>query len=291
VYLPEVEVSGTGGVPFPVRLVGNRLMDDGRQSIGMAFSIQDLSQIKKLEMEKIEAERMAVVGETVADLAHGLKNLVNALDGGLYMLNSGLSTSDIDRLQKGLETLVRNTRRISTVVKSFLNFAKGRSLNIKSCDIGEIVEEAAESFTSRASQSGIDIACEIPEKMEPAMVDSEGIRECLTNLVGNALDACGTDDHKDDGHKVVISAFEENRVIIFQVSDNGCGMDEQTRAKIFTKFFTTKGLGGTGLGLLMTKKIIQEHGGTIDMISAVGKGTTFRIHLPRRRLNRIAGSS
>ena len=93
---------------------------------------QDLSEIKQLEREKIEAERLAAVGHTVAGLAHGIKNLITALEGGMYMLNSGLNKESIERVQKGMEMLVRNIQRISIFVKAFLSFSKGREIQAKS---------------------------------------------------------------------------------------------------------------------------------------------------------------
>jgi signal transduction histidine kinase len=86
---------------------------------------------------------------------------------------------------------------------------------------------------------------------------------------------------------VTVRTFEKNGIITYEVSDNGGGMDYEVKKKVFTTFFTTKGLGGSGLGLLMTKKIVQEHGGKIDLESKPGEGTTFRIKFPRRRLPKI----
>jgi signal transduction histidine kinase len=113
------------------------------------------------------------------------------------------------------------------------------------------------------------------------------MHECLTNLVGNAIDACRVSDD-GMGTFVKVKTFEKEKVIFYEVADNGCGIDYDLRKKIFTTFFTTKGLGGTGLGLLMTKKIVQEHGGRIDLESDPCKGTIFRISLPRHRLPAIA---
>jgi len=111
------------------------------------------------------------------------------------------------------------------------------------------------------------------------------MHECLTNLVGNAIDACQVSDA--GGCRVTVRTFEENGTIIYEVADDGCGMDYEVKKKVFTTFFTTKGLGGSGLGLLMTKKIVQEHGGIIDLETEPQKGTTFRIRLPRKRLPKV----
>jgi PAS domain S-box-containing protein len=288
VYLPEAEVKTIDGEPFPVRLVGNKLMVDDK-SIGMAFSVQDLREIKQLEREKIEAERLSAVGHTVAGLAHGIKNLNTALEGGMYMLKSGLAQGNIERIQKGMDMLARNIERVSTFVKAFLSFSKGREIQAKICDPAEIAKEVVDLYAVKAEKLGITLKYEKIGDIAPAPIDFESMHECLTNLVGNAIDACQMSD--ENSCYVTVRTFEEYNTIIYEVADNGCGMDYEVKRKVFTTFFTTKGLGGSGLGLLMTKKIVHEHGGTIDLKSKSGKGTTFSIRLPRRRLPKIVHNS
>lgn len=287
VYLPEAEVKTIDGKTFPVRLVGNKLMVDDK-SIGMAFSAQDLSEIKQLEREKIEAERLSAVGHTVAGLAHGIKNLNTALEGGMYMLKTGLGKGNIDRIQKGMEMLARNIERVSIFVKAFLSFSKGREIQAKICDPAEIAKEVVDLYAVKADKLGITLKYEKIGDIAPAPIDFESMHECLTNLVGNAIDACQMSD--ENSCYVTVRTFEEYSTIIYEVADNGCGMDYEVKRKVFTTFFTTKGLGGSGIGLLMTKKIVHEHGGTIDLKSKPGKGTTFSIRLPRRRLPKIIRS-
>ena len=287
VYLPEAEVKTIDGEAFPVRLVGNKLMVDDK-SIGMAFSVQDLREIKQLEREKIEAERLSAVGHTVAGLAHGIKNLNTALEGGMYMLKSGVSQGNIERIQKGMEMLARNIERVSIFVKAFLSFSKGREIQAKICDPAEIAKEVVDLYAVKADKLGITLKYEKIGDIAPASIDFESMHECLTNLVGNAIDACQMSD--ENSCYVTVRTFEEYKTIIYEVADNGCGMDYEVKRKVFTTFFTTKGLGGSGIGLLMTKKIVHEHGGTIDLKSKPGKGTTFSIRLPRRRLPKIIRS-
>ncbi len=284
VYLPEAEVKTIDGEAFPVRLVGNKLMVDDK-SIGMAFSVQDLREIKQLEREKIEAERLSAVGHTVAGLAHGIKNLNTALEGGMYMLKSGVSQGNIERIQKGMEMLARNIERVSIFVKAFLSFSKGREIQAKICDPAEIAKEVVDLYAVKADKLGITLKYEKIGDIAPASIDFESMHECLTNLVGNAIDACQMSD--ENSCYVTVRTFEEYKTIIYEVADNGCGMDYEVKRKVFTTFFTTKGLGGSGIGLLMTKKIVHEHGGTINLKSKPGKGTTFSIRLPRRRLPKL----
>jgi PAS domain S-box-containing protein len=285
IYSPETEITNAAGRKIPVRLVGNQLDLDGA-SMGMAFSIQDLSELKKLENDKLEAERLAAVGQTVAGLAHGVKNLTTALEGGMYMLSTGIEKSNLERVQKGMVMLDRNIQRISMFVKAFLSFAKGREIKARLNDPAEIAKEVVEMYAARADALGIRLTFASARPLSPGAIDYESMHECLTNLVGNAIDACRVSGNRDQ--QVIVRAFEKDDAIFYEVIDNGCGMDHEVKRKVFNTFFTTKGLGGTGLGLLMTKKIIQEHGGRIDLESEPEKGTTFRIRLPRKRLPKLS---
>ncbi len=285
VYLPETEVLTIDGITVPVRLGGIQLRK-GNESQGVAISIQDLREVKHLESEKIEAERLAAVGQTVAGLAHGVKNLITGLDGGMYMLNTGMTKGNVERIQEGMEMLTRNIERISKFVKEFLSFSRGREIQAESCNPSEIAEDVVSIYKTKANNLGIELIYEKKSEIESAPIEYESMHECLTNLVGNAIDACLTSEDNKECH-VWVRVFEENYTIVFEVSDDGCGMDYEVKKKVFTNFFTTKGLGGTGLGLLTTKKIVQEHGGKIDIESELGKGTTLRIRLPRKKLPRL----
>lgn len=282
VYLHETKVADIDGETFPARLTGIKLLADD-QYRGMAFWIHDIRRIKKLESDKLEAERLAAVGKTVAGLAHGIKNVLTGLEGGEYMLNSGLQKGDLDRIHKGMEMLNRNTNRVSTFVKEFLNFSKGEQIETTLCDPVEIAKEVVNTYFVKIKQLGIQLITDFDDHIGPAPMDSEGMHESLSNLLGNAIDACRISESSNP-LQITLKVTEKDNAIIYEVSDNGCGMDYEVKRKVFTTFFTTKGLGGTGLGLLMTKKIVQQHGGEVEFESILDQGTTFRITLPRDRL-------
>ena len=124
-----------------------------------------------------------------------------------------------------------------------------------------------------------------PPQLPPANLDAEDMRVCIENLVSNAMDACQVADNEE--LKVTIRVLERDGVISYEVADTGCGMDYEVKRKVFTTFFSTKGLGGTGLGLLVTRKIVHEHGGRIEVESTPGQGSVFRIDLARERLPAI----
>jgi len=259
--------------------------DNGVPEFVMEMAV-DITKIRQLEAEKLEAERLAAVGQTVAGLAHGVKNLITSLEGGMYMLNSGMRKSNIDRIGKGMEILDRNVSRVSEFVREFLNFSKGRTISVSKCNPEKIVEEVVLSYETKAAQFDISLENKTTTKITPAPMDYENILECLTNLVGNAIDACQMSENRGKCF-VHVKVEEVDNVITFRVKDNGCGMDYEVKNKVFTNFFTTKGTGGTGLGLLTSKKIIQEHGGKIMLKSEPGQGSTFKILLPRNRLPKL----
>ena len=243
----------------------------------------DITEIKLLQQEKLEAERLAAVGETVAGLAHGIKNIMMGLEGGMYVVNSGIRHDNGKRIMQGWQMLEEDIQRISSFVREFLDFARGRIPQVSLIDPNTIARKVADLYKNTATLSNIEIIADLKDDIQKAALDEEGIHTCLTNLMSNALDACEMSQKKRC--KVVISTREENGILIYEVRDNGSGIDYDIKQKVFTNFFSTKGSGkGTGLGLLTTRKIVQEHGGKVSFESTEGEGSVFRLEFPRERL-------
>ena len=246
----------------------------------------DITAVKRLEAEKREAERLAAVGETVAGIAHGIKNVLMGLEGGMYAVTTGIERADDERIARGWVILQENVTRISQFVKEFLDFAKGREARVAMVDPNSPVRKVMRLFNERAVRAGIVLTAETHEDSRPAPLDEDGIYTCLANLVSNAIDACLLSS-KERSYVVLVSLREVDDTLVYEVVDNGHGMDYDISKKVFSKFFTTKGSDrGTGLGLLTTKKIVHQHGGRISFTSAEGEGSTFRIELPRDSLPR-----
>jgi PAS domain S-box-containing protein len=243
----------------------------------------DITPLRKLEHKVIEAERLSAVGQTVAGLAHSIKNILMGLEGGKYIVSLGLKKNDKNLLMQGWEMLDRNLGKTTSLVKDFLSFAKGKLPRLRLVDPGKLAEEIVQLYKDTAGQAGITLRADTDKDVVRAPLDPDGIHTCLTNLVSNAIDACQMGEQK--GSEVVIRVRENKEVLVIEVTDNGCGIDCEVKKKIFTTFFTTKGGEGTGLGLLTTRKIVQEHGGSISVDSEEGRGSRFRMEFPRKRLN------
>ena len=254
---------------------------DGKVNLVIEIAT-DMTHLRMLERDKLEAERLAAVGQTVAGLAHGIKNILMGVEGGIYVMESGMRKSQMDRVDRGVQMLKRNVEKISSLVKNLLSFSKGREPSVSMVDPNGPAREILELYGAMARTAGVGLEGVLQEGLAKAPMDPEGIHTCLTNLVSNAIDACQASEKRDC--KVILKTSESEGTLVYEVSDNGCGMDYEVKKKIFTTFFSTKGAGGTGLGLLTTRKIVQEHGGKILVESDAGKGTRFRIVLPRDRL-------
>jgi len=279
----ELGVAASEGKPTHYLVQMVPLIDeDGKVRYVIEMST-DISEMKRLQQEKLTAERLAAVGQTVAGLAHGIKNVIMGLEGGMYVVSSGIRRNDSDKIRQGWEVLEENVARISSFAKEFLEFAKGRTPKVAIADPNQVVRQVIDLFRDTARRSGVELQCSFAEGIGKAPLDEEGIHTALANLVSNALDACEMSDKK--GRHVTLRTREENGTLIYEVVDDGCGMDYDVKQKVFTNFFSTKTSGkGTGLGLLTTRKIVQEHGGTVSFESTEGVSTVFRLEFPRDRL-------
>ncbi|MBW2005653.1 MAG: response regulator [Deltaproteobacteria bacterium] len=276
----EIDILTKNGEVVPTRFSGSILYGED-EVVGCVGFFQDLREIKRLQEELITSERLAATGQTVAGLAHYIKNILNGLKGGTYVLNVALDKSDTDKIKNGWTMIERNVGRISDLVLDLLAYSKERKPEKENCFPNEIVKEVSALMESRAREGNIEIETDLDPLLGEVFIDPKAIHRSLLNLVSNAIDACIFDSTSKKHWQVkVTSAIDKNHIIKFEVTDNGMGMDEETREKVFSSLFSTKGERGTGLGLLVTEKIIKENGGKINVASKRGSGATFTIYLP-----------
>ncbi len=226
----------------------------------------------------MQAERLAAVGQTIASLSHHIKNILQGIRGGSYLIEQGLEKHDEDVVRKGWSMVDRNQGRISTLVMDMLTFSKEREPDPVPGDVNHVVGDVIELMQSRADELGVALAWQPAEDMPTVTFDPEGIHRAVLNVVTNALDAC---EDNAAGKVTVSSEFAPGESLVrIVVEDNGCGIEEEELGKIFTIFVSHKGGRGTGLGLPVSQKILTEHGGQVQVTSKVGAGSRFTLELP-----------
>ena len=281
----EIRIKAANGELIPVLFYAAPLFEEERV-VGTVSFFQDLREIKRLEKELVHAERLAAIGQTVAGVAHGVKNILHGFKGGSYLVNLGINKGDNEKLKKGWDMIQRNISRTSDLVMDLLTYSKEREPEYQTCDPNAIIMDVCEVMQDRAEEHQVNLVTELDDGIDSVSMDPHTIHQCLTNLISNAIDACLFDENTEKKWQVTVkSQFEDNRHFKISIEDNGMGMSQEVISKLFTSFFSTKGHRGTGLGLLVTRKAVEEHGGSIDVQSQEGKGTVFTLRLPFNRLD------
>lgn len=231
----------------------------------------------------LQAERLATMGQTIADVSHHVKNILQGISGGNYLVEDGLNKNNLEVVRRGWAIVKRNQDRISGLVMDMLSFSKDREPMMSPEDAGLLVSEVVESMQAQAASSGVKLIAKISSSACRAMMDREAIHRALLNVVTNAIDAAAAgEDEKNSGPVVDVSIDFETRsgTVSIHVEDNGDGIAPDQLAKIFAPFQSTKGSRGTGLGLPVSQKILREHGGDLTVQSQVGQGSTFTLTWP-----------
>lgn len=227
----------------------------------------------RLYLTTVKTEKLAAIGQTVASVSHYIKNILTGMKGGAYLVDNSLKKQDMPGLEKGWNIVKKSQNKISELVLDMLNFARQTSVVCSLQELNPMLEEIL--LTIEASDWGkiIHVQKNLGD-IPPFQFDSTGIHRCLLNLLYNAIDAM-----QEEGTLSVTTRVQD-RFILIEIADTGCGISPEMREKIFEIFVTTKGSKGTGIGLAVTKKIILEHGGTIEVESEINQGSCFTIKLP-----------
>lgn len=226
----------------------------------------------------VQSERLAGVGQTIATLSHHIKNILQGIRGGSYLVEMGLENDDAGVLRKGWDIVARNQNKISSLVMDMLSFSKEREPDPVPSDLVALVTDIAETVQQRADEAGITIHWDPPQDLPWLIFDPEGISRAVLNVVSNALDA--VEDRPDPTIEIKVERDRQAGLVRVVVVDNGAGMDAETLATVFNLFVSTKGSRGTGLGLTVSRKILREHGGDIRATSTPGAGSTFTLEFP-----------
>ncbi len=259
------------------------IRDAGGQIVAVLEVSDDISEIRLLQ------DKCAALGRLVGSIAHSIKNVLEGLRGGVYIMNLGFRDERREDIRTGFEMVERNVRRVSGMIMDMLYCARERSPRRLPVSLSAVAREVMDMYAARAAENHIVLEIAIDPAADGIVAEPRDIHSLIGNLVSNAVDACIADQNEEKPHRVVVRAAREDGYTVIEVEDNGTGMDAETRSKLFTMFFSTKGTSGTGLGLLVCHKVATEHGGDIAAQSELDAGSTFRVRLPLEDSHEHAG--
>jgi PAS domain S-box-containing protein len=252
----------------------------GELQLVLEFAI-DISEVERLRQElQATQDRLASLGLMLSSVSHGVKGILTGVDAGVYLAESGLRKSRMDQAHEGLETVKEMAERLRRVVLDVLYFAKERPLEGKRLKVADFVKSLLALAAPKIRRHSIDLVTEMAAEPGEFEVDEASAAPALLNILDNAVDAC-VEDRIQSAHRITFRVRGEEDQVTFEIEDDGVGMTADTREKIFSLFFSSKGQAGTGLGLFIAHQVVRQHGGSIDVASAPGQGSCFRVSWPR----------
>ncbi len=236
----------------------------------------------QLYAQRLKDERLAAVGQTVASLSHSIKNIIQGLRGGAEVVELGMRKDNKTVLSNGWEIVSRNLERINELVMNMLAYSKQRQPELEMTNLVNLLEEIRQLMQKHFDAKHVALLTDYAPDMPPVPADPGGIHQAVLNLLNNALDAV-----EPQSGAVTLGCNYNPRLQMahIKVSDNGHGMSKATLKRLYQPFHSTKGQAGTGLGLVVTKKVMAEHGGRVDVQSTPGQGTIFVLTLPVRSVS------
>jgi two-component system sensor histidine kinase PilS (NtrC family) len=260
------------GSSVPVRMTFSALRSGEGERLGLISACEDLSAIREMESRMRQADRLATVGRMAANIAHEIRNPLASLTGAIEVLTSPLTADDArERLS---QIVGRESERLNHIIKNFLEYARPAPLSIATFDVAAAAEEVLLLLEHRTSPGSLKVIREFAPSI-PWAVDAQQFRQILWNLCLNAVEAM------PEGGELRVSVVGRGATLEVAVTDTGDGIAAADVSHVFEPFFSTKP-EGTGLGLALVHRIVQDHGGEIDVRSSPGLGTTFTLTLPAR---------
>ena len=274
-HTSEEVVTSIGGKQYNV-LVSTAPLRNAEGEITQVMEMStNITQVRELE------SKLTSLGLLISSISHGVKGLLTAIDGGMYLVNSGIKRQNQSRILEGWGIVERNVRRVRSMMLDILYYSKNREFEYETVDVLELASEVSGLVSYRAAELDVDFERDFSVSVGQCEADLGALRTALVNVLENAFDACRV-DRKKQQHWVEFKVTGDEQQVVFSVDDNGIGMDRETVEKAFSLFFSSKGSEGTGLGLYISNKILQQLGGTIDIDSTPDPGSRFTLTIPRR---------
>jgi len=261
---------------FLVRSSNEQYVDDLRRR--NAELEKAYAELEKAQAERIRNERLSLLGKFSSMILHDIRNPVSIIKCQLALML--MDPSDTARVTHSAHAAEAEVSRLERLAGEFLDYSRGEvRLDIAVVDPRHLLETTAASLSHRLESDGIQLSIESATE-GPSFIDGGRMQRALFNLADNARKALQT--KPAENRRLRLGARYEARDLVFEVEDNGTGMPDEIQAHIFEPFYSVSGSGGTGLGLLIVKNVVEAHGGTIAVASLEGHGTMFTIRIPRR---------
>jgi len=271
-----------------VILTLSRLHAPDGKPIGTFGISKDVTKELQLQREVFRSARMAALGQALTGIQHTIKNMLNVLKGGSYMVKTALAKDDRQMLAEGWEMVQQGIANMTEMSKSMLDFARERPLDLKPTDLGGLAQRILTLNNGEFEEQDVTLELEVAPDLPSVDCDPELIHSVVMDLLSNALYACAEKHFREEERPLVSIEVHQGEVegyVSIVVSDNAEGMPDEIRRKVFTPFFSTKKKKGTGMGLAVVARIVSTHGGMTRVESEPGLGSTFEVLLP------IAGPS
>ncbi|MCA1784739.1 MAG: ATP-binding protein, partial [Desulfotignum sp.] len=253
IHSTEEVVTAVSGRQYHVLTYTAPIMDEKDEITQVMEISTNITQIRQLQ------DHLTSLGLMLGSMSHGVKGMLTALDGGIYQLETGLQKQDEARVSRAFDQVKTMADKIRDMVLEILNYARSRQMQYAPVPIADMVEHVMKSVRPAAAKHNVICEVFLPEVPGIIEIDSVWMESALVNFLENAVDACAY-DHEKPVHRVSLTVtIEPDEYISIRIHDNGIGMDQETREKIFTLFFTSKGSRGTGLGLFIAHRVIQQH--------------------------------
>jgi PAS domain S-box-containing protein len=270
----------------------SRLRDRDGKAIGTIGISKDVTVERELQERLVQSQAAAAIGQAVTAIQHAIKNMLNTLTGGSYLVRRGIAKDNKERMEEGAAMIDDGIAIIGDLSSNMLKYAKTWKLEPEAADIGQMVESISKAMEQGAAEKEVAVRCNVQENLPLVSCDVRLVHMALMDIASNAVDACLWKSYVDgERAEIEFGAYleAERGSVVVEIRDNGIGMTEEVRANIFTPFFSTKETSGTGLGLALTSRIVNLHGGRIDVESEPERGSVFRIALPTPEANTNQG--
>ena len=275
-HASETEIISSDGVKHTVLSWTAPITDPDGQINRVIVMLTDITEARRLE------DHLTSLGYMIGSISHGIKGLLTNLDGGMYLIDTGLSTHNHQKAKQGYELSVQTVDRIKKLVLDILYYAKTRTLEWEKVSARTFVDDIIKTVSMKAIKNQIIIEQHFEAIGDDDFfeIDQQSLEASMVNILENSIDACIA---RKDGTNPTITLHVrvDSEKVLFKIKDNGLGMDEATLNNMFTIFFSSKGNKGTGLGMFIANKVIRQHRGEIKVKSTLDQGTKFIVKIPR----------